>query len=107
MLGFAIYVSYGYTRSSVGRALGRPERTPLLLKLAGLGFLAVAAGLFIIPHDLGPRAIVSSALTAGADRHDRAVYGLLLILVGLVVGIFCTGLGSQQGPAASEKDDER
>jgi APA family basic amino acid/polyamine antiporter len=99
MLGFAIYVSYGYTRSSVGRALGRPERTPPLLKLAGLGFLAVAVGLFIIPHDLGPRAIVGSALTAGADRHDRAVYGLLLILVGLVIGILCTWLGSQQGPA--------
>jgi APA family basic amino acid/polyamine antiporter len=107
MLGFAIYVSYGYTRSSVGRTLGRPARTPPLLKLAGLGFLAVAAGLFIIPHDLGPRAIVNSALTAGADRHDRAVYGLLLILVGLVVGIFCTWLGSQQGPAASEEDGER
>src|SRR5215218_4543502 len=77
MLGFAIYVSYGYTRSSVGRSLGRPARTPLMLKLAGVGFVLVAAGLFIIPHDLGPRAIIDSALTAGADRHDRAVYGLL------------------------------
>ncbi|MFL6336356.1 MAG: amino acid permease [Pyrinomonadaceae bacterium] len=101
MLGFAIYVSYGYTRSSVGRQLGRPTRTPLMLKLAGLGFVAVAAGLFIIPHDLGPRAIIDSALTAGADRHDRAVYGLLLILVGLVVGVAGTVLGSKQGPGES------
>jgi basic amino acid/polyamine antiporter, APA family len=97
MLGFAIYVSYGYTRSSVGRGLGRPERTPPMLKLAGVGFLAVAAGLFIIPHDLGPRAIVAAATDAAADRHDRAVYGLLLILVGLAVGVAGTVLGSKGG----------
>ena len=103
MLGFAIYVSYGYTRSSVGRALGRPTRTPPALKLAGLGFLAVAAGLFIIPHDLGPGAIIAAATDAAADRHDRAVYGLLLILAGLVVGIAGTVLGSKRGEAAAEE----
>ncbi|MBV8857132.1 MAG: amino acid permease [Acidobacteria bacterium] len=101
MLGFAIYVSYGYTRSSIGQKLGRPTRTPAMLKLAGLGFLAVAVGLFIIPHDLGPRAIIDSALTAGADRHDRAVYGLLMIFVGLVVGVAGTVLGSKGGPGES------
>ena len=101
MLGFAIYVSYGYTRSSVGMKLGRPARTPLALKLAGLGFLVVAVGLFTIPHDLGPRALIAAATDAAADRHDRAVYGLLMILVGLVVGIAGTMLGSQRGPEES------
>jgi APA family basic amino acid/polyamine antiporter len=105
MLGFAIYVSYGYTRSSVGRKLGRPERTPPALKLAGIGFLAVAAGLFIIPHDLGPSAIVAAATDAAADRHDRAVYGLVLILVGLAVGVACTLAGSKRGAAGGP--DER
>src|SRR5215213_1656947 len=100
MLGFAIYVSYGYTRSSVGMKLGRPSRTPLALKLAGLGFLVVAVGLFIIPHDLGPRALIDAATDAAADRHDRAVYGLLMILVGLVVGVAGTALGSRGGGAA-------
>jgi len=99
MLGFAIYVSYGYTRSSVGAKLGRPKRTPAALKLAGVGFLVVAVGLFIIPHDLGPRAIFAAALDAAADRHDRAVYGLLMILVGLAVGVAGTVLGSKGGPA--------
>ena len=99
MLGFAIYVSYGYTRSSVGQKLGRPSRTPLLLKVAGLGFLVVAAGLFTIPHDLGPVALLDAATHAGADRHDRAVYGLLMILVGLAVGVAGTVLGSQQSGA--------
>ncbi|HVF44846.1 MAG TPA: amino acid permease [Pyrinomonadaceae bacterium] len=102
MLGFAIYVSYGYTRSSVGRGLGRPTRTPTMLKLAGVGFLAVAAGLFIIPHDLGPSAIIGAATDAAADRHDRAAYGLLLILIGLAVGVAGTILGSKGGPASEE-----
>ena len=105
MLGFAIYLAYGYTRSSVGQKLGRPARTPLPLKVAGLGFLVVAAGLFAIPHDLGPRALVDAALTAGADRHDRAVYGLLMILFGLVVGVAGTVLGSGRG-ATAEGDGE-
>jgi APA family basic amino acid/polyamine antiporter len=102
MLGFAIYLSYGYTRSAVGQKLGRPARTPPMLKLAGLGFLLVAAGLFIIPHDLGPGAILGAATTAGADRHDRAVYGLLLILVGLIVGVAGTLLGSPRGAGSDD-----
>ena len=103
MLGFAIYVSYGYTRSSVGAKLGRPSRTPALLKLAGLGFLVVAVGLFTIPHDLGPRALIAAATDAAADRHDRAVYGLLMILVGLAVGVAGTVLGSRGGPSEEER----
>ncbi len=101
MLGFAIYVSYGYTRSSVGMKLGRPARTPAMLKLAGLGFLVVAVGLFTIPHDLGPRLLIEAATDAAADRHERAVYGLLMILVGLVVGIAGTVLGSRGGAEES------
>jgi APA family basic amino acid/polyamine antiporter len=102
VLGFAIYVSYGYTRSSVGQKVGRPSKTPAPLKVAALGFLLVAAGLFTIPHDLGPRLLVEAATKAGADRHERAVYGLLLILVGLVTGIVGTVLGSQRGGAEPE-----
>jgi basic amino acid/polyamine antiporter, APA family len=94
MLGFSIYLSYGYTRSGVGAKLGRPTRTPMLLKVAALGFLLVAIGLFTIPHDLGPKALLEAATTAGADRHDRAVYGLILIVVGLVLGIAGTVMGT-------------
>jgi APA family basic amino acid/polyamine antiporter len=93
VLGFAIYLSYGYTRSAVGRKIGRPERTPAFLKLAALGFLLVAVGLFTIPHDLGPFAMYDTAMKAAADRHNRAVYGLLLIAVGLVTGVVGTVLG--------------
>jgi APA family basic amino acid/polyamine antiporter len=47
-LGLSVYFSYGYSRSTIGRRLGRPAHTPLGLKIAGLGFLLLAIGLFII-----------------------------------------------------------
>jgi APA family basic amino acid/polyamine antiporter len=94
MLGFSIYLSYGYTRSAVGAKLGRPKITPAPLKVAALGFLLVAIGLFTIPHDLGPAALIQSATDAAGDRHERALYGLILIIVGLVMGIAGASIGA-------------
>jgi APA family basic amino acid/polyamine antiporter len=53
VLGAAVYTGYGYTRSLVGRTSGRPAGTPATLRLASLGFLLVAIGLFIVPHVAG------------------------------------------------------
>ena len=105
VLGFAIYLSYGYTRSSVGRKVGRPERTPAPLKLAAVGFLVVAVGLFTIPHDLGPLAMLETARDATAERHDRAIYGLIMIALGLVTGVVGTLLGGAAArPGAGEPE---
>jgi basic amino acid/polyamine antiporter, APA family len=54
-LGMSVYGSYGYVHSVLGRGEGRPERTPAGLKVAALGFLAVAVGTFVIPHEFGPK----------------------------------------------------
>jgi APA family basic amino acid/polyamine antiporter len=87
LLGLSIYVSYGYTRSAVGRRAGRPSRTPGALKVAAAGFLLMAVGLFTIPHDLGPLALARAGFTAGAERHARALAGLLLIGLGLILAM--------------------
>jgi APA family basic amino acid/polyamine antiporter len=87
MLGFSIYLSYGYTRSAIGRQVGRPTRTPIALKVGALGFLLVAIGLFAIPHDQGPREMLATAISAEAELHGRALYGLIVIAIGLVLGI--------------------
>jgi APA family basic amino acid/polyamine antiporter len=87
MLGLSIYLSYGYTRSAIGQKMGRPERTSLLLKLAAIGFLMVAAGLFTIPHDAGIRQLIDEATTSGAEHHGRALTGFALIIAGLIIGI--------------------
>jgi APA family basic amino acid/polyamine antiporter len=85
VLGMSIYLSYGYSQSLVGRALGRPSRTPASLRAAALGFLLIAAGLFTIPHDASlPHLIAQAAHTASPD-HSRSLLGLTLILAGLLL----------------------
>jgi APA family basic amino acid/polyamine antiporter len=84
MLGLAIYFSYGYTRSAIGQKLGRPSLTPAGLKMAAVCFILVAVGLFVIPHDVAPRELFSEAFDANAEKHNQTLYGLLIILAGLV-----------------------
>lgn len=96
MLGLAVYFSYGYTRSGVGQKMGRPARTPLGLKFAGICFLLVAVGLFVIPHDVAPRELFSEAFRSSADQHNRTLYGLLIIIGGLVGALVGIKVGSSK-----------
>ena len=105
MLGFSIYLSFGYTRSALGQKMGRPQRTPLLLKAAALGFLLVSIGLFTIPHDAGIRQLIDEATTSGAEHHGRALTGFALIIIGLIIGVAGAVLGKTQ--AADETGGER
>ncbi|HEY8020749.1 MAG TPA: amino acid permease, partial [Thermoanaerobaculia bacterium] len=87
ILGLSIYLSYGYTRSTIGRQLGRPQRTPPAMQVAALGFLSTAVGLFIIPHDAGPSRLLAAAASSAAADHGRSLVGLLLIGVGIALGV--------------------
>ena len=87
VLGFAIYSAYGYSRSVIGQRLGRPDRASVPLKVASLGFLLTAAGLFTIPHDAGLTELVRLAGAAADPGHGRSLLGLSLIAVGLVLGV--------------------
>jgi APA family basic amino acid/polyamine antiporter len=103
MLGMSVYSAYGYTRSGIGRRAGRPGRTPPLLKVASAGFLLAAAGLFALPHALGPGALLRHALDAQAEGHVRAALGLGLVVVGLALaaaGVLAAGTGRARGSAA-------
>jgi len=95
VLGFAVYAAYGYSTSVIGRSLGRPQRTPGALRLAASGFLVLSIGLVTIPHDAGPGALMGIARDAGAAGHGRALLGLGLIAVGLLVGV--GGVLAQRG----------
>jgi basic amino acid/polyamine antiporter, APA family len=87
VLGLSIYTAYGWARSGVGRRAGRPERTPTPLKVASLGFLTTAVGLFTIPHSAGVGQLFAQALTAGATDHGRSLAGLVLMAAGLALGV--------------------
>ena len=98
MLGLSVYISYGYTRSAVGQRLGRPSRTPVGLKLAAVCFILVAVGLFVIPHDVAPRELFSEAFDATAEKHDQTLYGLLIIIFGLIGAALGIALGTSKQP---------
>jgi APA family basic amino acid/polyamine antiporter len=96
MLGLAVYMSYGYTRSAVGQKMGRPKLTPAGLKLAAVCFILVAVGLFVIPHDVAPRELFSEAFDASAEQHNQTLYGLLIIIGGLVGAALGIVLGTSK-----------
>ncbi|HET9713389.1 MAG TPA: amino acid permease, partial [Pyrinomonadaceae bacterium] len=87
VLGLSIYLAYGYTRSAIGMTIGRPSRTPLALKIAALGFFALAVGLFTVPHHIGFSGVFEAASTAANEDHNRALFGVSFIVIGLVLGI--------------------
>jgi basic amino acid/polyamine antiporter, APA family len=100
-LGLAVYLSYGYSRSSVGLKLGRPSRTPLLLKVSAICFVVVAIGLFVIPHDVAPRELLHEAFDSSVEKHGQTLTGLLMVVLGLIAGVASAVLGSKSA-AASE-----
>jgi APA family basic amino acid/polyamine antiporter len=87
LLGLGVYCAYGYSRSVLGRREGRPPFTPGTLKVAALGFVLVAAGMFTIPHDAGLGRLLAEAGNAAAEDHGRALWGLVLMALGLVLGV--------------------
>ena len=94
-LGLAIYASYGFSRSVVGRGHGRPSRTPGTLKLAAIGFLTLAVGLFVVPHHTETHPL--------ADR--RFLTGLGLIALGMVtaaIGTYAASKGKSENGRTPE-----
>jgi basic amino acid/polyamine antiporter, APA family len=87
VLGMSVYFAYGYNHSVVGREAGRPARVVPAQRLAGLGFLLAGIGLFVIPHDAGLLRLLQEAATAADPDHTRALWGLILIVVGLLAGL--------------------
>ena len=88
LLGLAVYAGFGYSRSLIGKSLGRPTRTPFCLKAASLGCLLMAAGMFTIPHGAGPSQLVSALFNTAADGHGRVLTGFALAGAGLAMVYF-------------------
>jgi APA family basic amino acid/polyamine antiporter len=97
VLGLAVYASYGYVHSVIGREAGRPTRTPWPLRVAAAGFLLLAIGLFTIPHQAGPVELIREASSAGATHHGRSLVGLTLIAIGGVLALVGWVRGTRTG----------
>lgn len=99
VLGMAIYTSYGYTHSAIGHKIGRPAHATPMIKIASLGLLVIAIGLFTIPHDAGVGQLLREAGDAAGEHHGRALVGLILIGVGLICAVGATLLGASSNGA--------
>jgi APA family basic amino acid/polyamine antiporter len=105
VLGLAVYLAYGYTRSAIGAKIGRPRKTPLMLKLAAFGFLMVAVGLFTVPHNIGIAGVFRAAFTAVDEQHGRALLGVLLILAGIVLAVVGSVMGISTTAKAEDEEE--
>jgi len=93
VIGAAVYCSYGYSSSALGRRAGRPATTPPFMAWMAVGFLFAGLGLFTIPHDAGLGQLIAEARDAALADHTRAQIGLTLIVAGLLAVL----LGAWQG----------
>jgi len=96
VLGMAVYFWYGYQRSVVGRESGRSARADALVTLIGLGFFVLTVGLFVLPHDQGPTMLVRMASDGALEGHARALWGLGVSVVGLVIAAVALGWKARQ-----------
>jgi len=87
ILGLAVYISYGYSHSAIGRDLGRSHRTMMVLKIAAIGLMVLAFGLFVIPHDLSFGDLWKRAFDAADPARSRALTGVAMIASGAGVSI--------------------
>ena len=89
LIGLAVYLSYGYARSVLGRHSNRPTTTPGWLTLMAVGSFLVAVGILAIPHDATLREI--SAEVSRGNLRTTIATGCLL--VGALSAVFGVGIG--------------
>jgi APA family basic amino acid/polyamine antiporter len=105
IFGMAVYFAYGYNRSVVGREAGRSAQATFPQRLAAIGFFLAGLGMFIIPHDAGLGRLIQEASTATDPDHGRALWGLVLMVVGLLAAI--VGMFSMRGRTGEESSGNR
>jgi len=100
MLGFAVYLSYGYSHSSIGLQIGRARITASWLMLMALGAFLIAIGLLIIPHDEGPAEWIRLAKT-GFVEGTRVIIAFSFMAVGLLFAAIGSVIGMSRSKTAA------
>jgi len=93
MIGLSVYLSYSYTRSGIGRQLGRPKLTPSWLALIGLGSLLAAIGILAVPHDASLAEDIAK-IKGGFAEGTRTIIAFGCVGVGLLFGAVGAILGA-------------
>lgn len=90
LLGFAVYLSYGYGRSAIGRSIGRTKSAPWLKALAAGSFL-VAVGLLAMPHDEKLKELLNQL-----GHSTRTTIALGMIGLGILLSLVAALMGLSQ-----------
>jgi hypothetical protein len=90
LLGFAVYLSYGYGRSEIGKNLGRTKGASWLKAMAAGSFL-VAVGLLVMPHGVG-----LGELLRQFGNSTQTTIALVMIGLGILLAVIGASLGMAQ-----------
>src|ERR1043166_8782529 len=95
LLGLAVYLSYSYSKSEIGKKIGRSPITAPWLMLMALGSFLLAIGLLTIPHDAGLRDMISQ-LGGRFGEAKQTFVGSVLIIAGVVAAAIGAVIGLVQ-----------
>ena len=99
LLGLAVYLSYSYSRSEIGKKIGRSPITAPWLMLMALGSFLLAIGLLTIPHDAGLKDMISQ-LGGRFGEARQTFVGTILIVAGVISAAIGAMIGlAQKKPA--------
>jgi basic amino acid/polyamine antiporter, APA family len=83
LIGLAVYLSYSYSKSEIGKQIGRARITTPWLMLMALGSFLLALGLLTIPHDASLKDMISQL--GGRFAEAKQIFiGTILIVVGVI-----------------------
>jgi hypothetical protein len=95
LLGLAVYLSYSYSRSEIGKKIGRAQITAPWLMLMALGSFLLAIGLLTIPHDASLADMISQVGGRFGEAKQTFI-GTILIVLGLISAIIGALIGLVQ-----------
>ena len=95
LLGLAVYLSYSYSKSEIGKTIGRAQITAPWLMLMALGSFLLAIGLLTIPHDASLNDLLMQ-LRGSFAAASQTFIGFGLIAIGLVSAILGSIIGLSQ-----------
>ena len=95
LLGLAVYLSYSYSKSEIGKKIGRAQITAPWLMLMALGSFLLAIGLLTIPHDASLKDMISHL--GGKFAESKQIFiGTILIVLGLIATVIGAIIGLVQ-----------
>ena len=95
LLGLAVYLSYSYSKSEIGKKIGRAQITAPWLMLMALGSFLLAIGLLTIPHDASLADMLTQMRGSFAAARQTFI-GFGLIATGLICAIVGSIIGLSQ-----------